>query len=72
MLKILFVEPDSVGSEIGLEAGDAITHFNGEEVADVLDYEYYEGQEDFTLTVLTKTGESVVAEISKEIGRAHV
>ena len=66
MLKILFVEPDSVGSEIGLEAGDAITHFNGEEVADVLDYEYYEGQEDFTITVLAKTGESVVAEISKD------
>lgn len=67
MLKILFVEPNSVGDEIGLEAGDAITHFNGEEVADILDYEYYEGQEKFTLTVLAKSGESVDVEIEKDV-----
>jgi len=46
MLKILFVDPYSVGAEIGLETGDAITHFNNEPVVDILDYEYFEGQED--------------------------
>ena len=39
MLKILFVEHGSVGEEIGLEKGDAVTHFDGKPVADVLDYE---------------------------------
>ena len=42
-----------MGEEIGLEKGDAVTHFDGKPVADVLDYEYYEGQEEFSLTVLT-------------------
>ncbi len=67
MLKILFVEPYSVGAEIGLEQGDAITHFNNEPVADILDYEYFEGQENFSVTILAKTGESVVVDIEKDV-----
>ena len=67
MLKILFVEPYSVGAEIGLEPGDAITHFNNEPVADILDYEYFEGQECFSITILAKTGESVVVDIEKDV-----
>lgn len=66
MLKILFVEPGSVGEEIGLEKGDALTHFDGKPIADVLDYEYYEGQEKFTVTVLAKSGESVDVDIEKD------
>lgn len=67
MLKILYVEPYSVGAEIGLEQGDAITHFNNEPVADILDYEYFEGQECFSITILAKTGESVVVDIEKDV-----
>ena len=67
MLKILFVEPYSVGAEIGLEQGDAITHFNNEPVVDILDYEYFEGQECFSVTILAKTGESVVVDIEKDV-----
>ena len=62
MLKILFVDPYSVGAEIGLEAGDAITHFNNEPVVDILDYEYFEGQEEFSVTILAKTGERGIIE----------
>lgn len=61
------MEPNSVGEEIGLEKGDCITRFNGEEVADILDYEYYEGQERFVMTVKTVGGESVDIEIEKDI-----
>ncbi|MBR2303468.1 MAG: DUF512 domain-containing protein [Clostridia bacterium] len=67
MLKILFVDPYSVGAEIGLEAGDAITHFNNEPVVDILDYEYFEGQEEFSLGILAKTGENVVVDIEKDV-----
>ena len=66
MLKILFVEHGSVGEEIGLEKGDAVTHFDGKPVADVLDYEYYEGQEEFSLTVLTKDGQTVTVDVEKD------
>ena len=65
-----------MGEEIGLEKGDAVTHFDGKPVADVLDYEYYEGQEEFSLTVLTKDGQTVTVDVEKdcdetlEIGRA--
>jgi len=67
MLKILHVDQYSVGAEIGLEPGDAITHFNGEPVADILDYEYFEGQENFSVTILTKTGERVDVDIEKDV-----
>ncbi len=55
-----------MGEEIGLEKGDAVTHFDGKPVADVLDYEYYEGQEDFSLTVLTKDGQTVTVDVEKD------
>ena len=67
MLKILFVDENSVGAEIGLEKGDSILAFDGEEAVDVLDYEYYEGQEAFSITVLTKDGEKVDVDIEKDI-----
>ena len=67
MLKILFVDENSVGAEIGLEKGDSILAFDGEEAVDVLDYEYYEGQETFSITVLTKDGEKVDVDIEKDI-----
>lgn len=66
MLKILFVDENSVGAEIGLEKGDSILAFDGEEAVDVLDYEYYEGQETFSITVLTKDGEKVDVDIEKD------
>lgn len=67
MLKILFVDENSVGAEIGLEKGDSILAFDGEEAVDVLDYEYYEGQETFNITVLTKDGEKVDVDIEKDL-----
>ena len=66
MLKILLVDENSVGAEIGLEKGDSILAFDGEEAVDVLDYEYYEGQEAFSVTVLTKDGEKVDVDIEKD------
>ena len=67
MLKILLVDENSVGAEIGLEKGDSILAFDGEEAVDVLDSEYYEGQETFSITVLTKDGEKVDVDIEKDI-----
>lgn len=66
MLKIISVEHNSVGEEIGLEAGDVVKAFDGCDAVDVLDYEYFEGQEKFVLTVLAKGGEQVDVEIEKD------
>ena len=66
MLTVNKVLKNSIASELGLEKGDALLEFNGNQVVDVLDYLYYDSQTFFTLTVLTKQGEKVVLEIEKE------
>ena len=66
MLKVSNVQLNSLAEELGFEAGDNITHINGYEVVDILDYLYAEGQTEFNFTVLTKDGESVELEIEKD------
>ncbi len=66
MLKVKKVYKNGIGSELGIEKGDAIIEFNGSAVSDVLDYLYYDAQPYFTLTVLSKQGERVTVEIEKE------
>ncbi|MBE7055277.1 MAG: DUF512 domain-containing protein [Ruminococcaceae bacterium] len=60
------VEPDSIASEIGLEAGDEILKINNTEIKDVLDYRFLINDEEITLTVLTKQGEEVEVEFEKD------
>ena len=49
MLKISNVQKDSVGYEIGLEKGDVIESFNGYPAQDILDYVYFNSQEEFSI-----------------------
>ena len=56
MLKIARVEKNSVGARIRLKKGDRLYGFDNEEAPDVLDYEYFDGQENFTLVVKRKQG----------------
>lgn len=65
MLKISCVLPEGIGAELGFEAGDMIAAFNGIEPFDELDYLYYDGQSDFSVTLLSN-GESVEIEIEKD------
>ena len=51
MLKITKVKRNSLGADLGLEAGDEITAFDGLPCEDELDYLYYAEREKFTLTV---------------------
>jgi len=51
--------------ELGLEKGDAILKFDGYEAEDILDYVYYDGQENFTMEVRAKSGEIVEVEVDK-------
>ena len=65
MAKITSVQKGGIGEEIGLEIGDELLGFNGENIVDVLDYAFYDSQEEFTLNLLTKQGEKVDIEIEK-------
>lgn len=65
MAKITAVQKGGIGEEIGLEAGDELLGFNGEEIVDVLDYAYYDSQEEFVLNLRTRQGENIDIEIEK-------
>ncbi len=66
MLKIVNVQKNGVGYEIGLEKGDVIEAFNGYPAQDILDYVYFNGQEEFSITVKCKGGETSTVYIEKD------
>lgn len=69
MLKITKVKRNSIAKELGLEAGDCITQFDGLPCEDELDYEYYVQSEAFTMRVKDhRTGEEADVEVEKDEG----
>lgn len=66
MAKIIAVQKGGIGEELGMEIGDELLGFNGEQIVDVLDYAFYDSQEEFTLNLRTKQGEKVDIDIEKE------
>lgn len=66
MAKITAVQKGGIGEELGLEVGDELLGFDGKSIVDVLDYAYYDSQEEFTLNLLTKQGEKVDIDVEKE------
>ena len=65
MLIVKNVESGSVGEELGIQKGDRLLSFDGYKVVDILDYLYYNEQEDFTLEVEKPDGETEEIEIEK-------
>ena len=59
MARITAIDKGSIGEELGLEVGDELIGFNGEEIVDILDYVYYDSQEYFVLNLKSKQGETV-------------
>lgn len=59
-------EKGSIAEEIGLEPGDALIAINGKTIEDVFDYHFLINDENLTLTVFTKDGQTVDVEIEKE------
>ena len=64
--KIVAVAPGSIGAEVGLEPGDVLLAVNGAEIEDVLDYYFLTEDENITLTVRSRQGETVTCEIEKD------
>ena len=66
MLEITAVEPDSIGAELDLEAGDCVLAVNGQPVRDILDFQIYAATEDMLLEVRKRDGELWDLEIEKD------
>lgn len=67
MLKIKKVDKRKYGyNYLGLEPGDSLVAFDGNEICDLLDYTYYDSLSEFDLTVLTKDNEKVTVKVEKD------
>jgi len=60
------VLPDSIGAEIGFEAGDAIVTINGTQPRDLIDYQFLCAEEFLELEVLDTKGKTHQVEIEKD------
>lgn len=63
---ILGIEQGSVGEELGIKKGDKILSFDRIKVTDFLDYEYYNAQENFILSIKKENGQVQEFEIEKD------
>lgn len=57
-MEILEVNENGIAAELGIAAGDELLAFDGFSVTDVLDYDYYNSCENFTMRV--RSGDEVV------------
>lgn len=64
--RIASVVPGGIAWELGLEPGDAVTAINGNEIADIFDYQYYVEDAYLEVAILTKDGEECLLEIEKD------
>lgn len=58
--------PDSIGEEMGIEAGDYLVAINEEEIDDVFDYQYLIKDEYVEILIRKSDGEEWVLEIDKD------
>ncbi len=64
--RIIAVDNDSIAEELGIKPGFFLLQINGEDVEDVIDYEQLSAEKHITLTLETKSGKIVSAEIDKD------
>ena len=63
------IEEDTIGSSVGLEAGDRIVKVNGRSVRDYLDFRFQtSGETEIELLVRKQNGETWEVEIEREEG----
>ncbi len=64
--RITKILPDSIGSEVGFEVGDAILSINGMHPRDLIDYQFLCADEVLELEVLDAAGKTHEVEIEKD------
>ena len=64
--KIIKVEKDKLGEELGLEVGDSIISINGTEIKDIIDYRFLLSDEYVEIEVEKSDGEVWILEVEKD------
>ena len=64
--RIVYVEPESIADDLGVESGDVLVSINGQTVEDVFDYRYLINDEEITVLIRKKNGEEWELQIEKE------
>lgn len=64
--KIIEVLPDSIAEEIGIEAGDELLSINGEQIRDLIDYNYHCADDYLELEIKKPDGEIWMCELEKD------
>ncbi|MFM7613703.1 MAG: PDZ domain-containing protein, partial [Synechococcales cyanobacterium] len=64
--RITRVIPHSIAADLGLEEGDAIFSINGQRPRDLIDYQYLCAEEELTIVVVDKAGQTHEVEIEKD------
>lgn len=63
------VVPGSIAEEMEIEPGDVLLQIDDMEIEDILDYQFYEEDEELTLLIRKPDGEEWELEIEKEYGQ---
>jgi len=66
MLKINYVEKNSIAEELNIKKGDILLEYNGFPFEDILDYLYVSGQDSFTLKTKNEKGKEQEYFIEKD------
>ena len=64
---VQFVEPGSIGEDLGIQAGDKIVSINGKKPRDVIDYRFLICEEELKIEILDQAGELHSIELEKDI-----
>ena len=63
---VAFVEPDSIGEQLGFQVGDRLLTVNGVRLRDLIDWRLLEGEEDLRLEVQDPDGTTQVVCLEKD------
>lgn len=63
---IAAVAPHSICARRGVHAGEVLTHINGHEIIDILDYQFYATEQRLTLSLRDEQGKQRQVKIKKE------
>ncbi len=66
MLEIVHVLSGSTGARLGLQAGDFVISVNGQEVEDVIDFQFFSAEEDIVLRVRHADGSTRKLKVHKD------
>ncbi|MCL2369855.1 MAG: DUF512 domain-containing protein [Firmicutes bacterium] len=66
-MKIVKVNKDGVGHELGIKVGDKLKGFDNNPATDILDYQFFDGETDFVMTIEDSSGQETDYEIEKDI-----